>query len=225
MSAIAIFVKTPGRSPVKTRLARTIGPRRAEALYRRCAAAVAEVAEIAAEHVYWALAEHPGDVASEWPGFAHLQQGQGSLGERMHRVHSELVSRHGSGFLLGADAPQIDSAELIRAAAWLDTDRPRHVIGPARDGGFWTIGGNHVTAMEQWTRVPYSRADTLFEFRRSLGNGSEWLELSKLTDLDTEADMSRVTAELGKLREPLQSQRALLEALEGQQSVDRGLYL
>lgn len=222
MSAIAIFVKTPGRSPIKTRLARTIGPGRAEALYRRCAAAVAEVAGIAAEHVYWALAEHPGDVASEWPGLAHLEQGQGSLGERMHRVFSDLVSRHGSGLLLGADTPQIDPAELIRAAAWLDTERPRHVIGPARDGGFWMIGGNQVTAMEKWIRVHYSRTDTLFEFRRSLGTESEWLELSKLTDLDTEADVPQVAAELRKLREPLQSQRALLEALEAEWPGVRG---
>ncbi|NEZ05149.1 DUF2064 domain-containing protein [Wenzhouxiangella sp. XN201] len=214
MSAIAIFVKTPGRSPVKTRLARTIGPGRAESLYRRCAAAVAEVAGIAAEHVYWALAEQPGDVASEWPGLAHLEQGQGSLGERMHRVFSELVTRHGSGFLLGADTPQLDPAELVRAAAWLDTDRPRHVIGPARDGGFWSIGGNHVTAMQQWTRVPYSRVDTLFEFRRSLGNESEWLELTNLTDLDTQEDMERVATELRSLNQPLPSQIALAQALE-----------
>jgi uncharacterized protein len=214
MSAIAIFVKTPGSSPVKTRLASTIGARRAEALYHRCAVAVAEVARIASEHVYWAVAEHPGDVASEWPGLAHLEQGQGSLGERMYRVLSDLVSRHGSAILLGADAPQVDPAELIRAAVWLETDRPRHVIGPARDGGFWTIGGNHVTPMEQWTRVHYSRVDTLFEFRRSLGNKSEWLELSTLTDLDTQEDMERVVAELRSLNQPLPSQMALAQALE-----------
>ncbi len=214
MSAIAIFVKTPGISPVKTRLARTIGPKRAEALYRRCAATVGEIAGNISEHVYWALAEKPGDVASEWPGFEHLGQGGGSLGERMHRVLSELVSRHGSGLLLGADAPQIDPAELVRASAWLDTARPRHVIAPASDGGFWTIGGNHITAMERWTRVLYSRADTLSEFRRSLGNEAEWLELPTLTDLDTQEDMERVAAELRSLNQPLPSQVALAEALE-----------
>lgn len=214
MSAIAIFVKTPGKSPVKTRLASTIGPRRAEALYRRCAAAVAEVAGNAAEHVYWALAEHPGDVASEWPGYAHLEQGQGSLGERMHRVFSELVSRHGSGFLLGADAPQIDPAELARAAAWLDSNRPRHVIGPARDGGFWTIGGNHVPELWRWTRVPYSHPDTLGKFRESMGGDSEWLELPMLTDLDTAGDMEPVMTELTSLPNPLPRQQELTVLLK-----------
>jgi glycosyltransferase A (GT-A) superfamily protein (DUF2064 family) len=44
MTALAIFVKTPGLSPVKTRLAEGIGQARAEAFYRLAVDAVAEVA-------------------------------------------------------------------------------------------------------------------------------------------------------------------------------------
>ncbi|HEV8692715.1 MAG TPA: hypothetical protein VGQ93_00795, partial [Lysobacter sp.] len=58
---LAIFVKTPGYSPVKTRLAADCGRAYAEAWYRRAAAAVASVAKIAADRegiaVYWAVAE------------------------------------------------------------------------------------------------------------------------------------------------------------------------
>src|SRR4029079_3252618 len=44
VSGVAIFVKTPGHSPVKTRLAADRGQAWTEAWYRRAAAAVAAVA-------------------------------------------------------------------------------------------------------------------------------------------------------------------------------------
>ncbi len=58
-ASLAIFVKTPGYSPVKTRLAASIGQRRAEQFHRLAAAAVAAVAKAAMPAVtpYWAIAE------------------------------------------------------------------------------------------------------------------------------------------------------------------------
>ncbi|WP_376696700.1 TIGR04282 family arsenosugar biosynthesis glycosyltransferase [Wenzhouxiangella sp. EGI_FJ10305] len=223
MTAIAIFVKTPGLSPVKTRLARTLGTEQAEALYLECAATVAEVVGQASPNVYWAIAEPERQAAAHWPGLAHIAQGPGGLGERMQRVLAALVERHGSGLLLGADAPQIDAALLRRACSWLSCDPPLNACGPARDGGFWTFGANHVPPLERWTRVPYSRPDTLQRFRESIGDETEWLELPMLSDLDTAEDMARVAAELKRLHRPLPSQLALLELLEGRQSAVRVL--
>ncbi|MFW5927016.1 MAG: TIGR04282 family arsenosugar biosynthesis glycosyltransferase, partial [Wenzhouxiangella sp.] len=186
MTAIAIFVKTPGFSRVKTRLARDIGEDRAIALYRQCAAAVFEVAGSAAVGpVYWALAETDADAQTRWTPAACIRQGPGGLGERMSRVLAALVERHGSGLLLGADAPQIDTAHLREAAGWLEHPSMRQVVGPARDGGFWTFGANHVVPAERWTGVAYSRPDTLGMFRASIGDEAPRLELPILTDLDT----------------------------------------
>ena len=148
MTAIAIFVKTPGVSAVKTRLAATIGVERATTLYERCAEAVAEAArEASVGAVYWATAEPIERVGERWSDLPLLDQGDGGLGERMHRVMAELVRRHGSGLLLGADAPQLDTAVLVQAARHLQRNPPSRVIGPARDGGFWTFGANHVPGL------------------------------------------------------------------------------
>lgn len=215
MTAIAIFVKTPGLSPLKTRLANGIGRTRAIDLYRQCAASVLAVARSAdVGPVYWALAESTAEAIRHWPEDAEIiQQGSGNLGQRMGRVMKTLVDRHGSGLLLGADAPQLEVRQLRRAAQWLQDLTPSNVIGPARDGGFWTFGSNHTTPISQWTRVVYSRPDTLERFTQSMNGEAQWLELPILTDLDTAADLNSVAAELHKLRRRLPEQENLMRAL------------
>lgn len=218
MTAIAIFVKTPGRSPLKTRLAATIGRQAAANLYLQCAQATAEAACRAdIGPVYWATAEAIEAIDDHWPHLPLLAQGDGGLGERMHHVLSELIRRHGSGLLLGADAPQIDPAVLRRAAGWLQRDAASSVLGPARDGGFWTFGANLVPDLFRWTRVPYSRPDTLREFRKSIGDDAEWMELPSLTDLDTAQDIVQVAKELTTLPDPLPRQNELLASLNESQ--------
>jgi len=221
MTAIAIFVKTPGLSPLKTRLAQSIGQENATRIYRSCAAAVAEAASRAeVGPVYWATAEPPEQVDGRWQGLPLVGQGEGGLGERMHHIMAELVARHGSGLLLGADAPQLDPAVLRQADAWLAREVPSRIVGPARDGGFWTFGANHVPTLERWTSISYSRPDTLMFFRNSIGGDAEWLELPMLSDLDTAGDMARVAAELEQLPHPLPRQRELMAMLARQRMQD-----
>ncbi|HEY7905758.1 MAG TPA: DUF2064 domain-containing protein, partial [Wenzhouxiangella sp.] len=141
MTAIAIFVKTPGLSPIKTRLGQSIGEALAETWHQQAALAVAEVAQQAnIGPVYWAVAEPQGKDSPLWSGHERLIQPKGALGQRMSKVHAQLIERHGGGILLGADTPQLTAEELRMAHAWLETPHPRQVIGPARDGGFWFYG-------------------------------------------------------------------------------------
>lgn len=220
MSAIAIFVKTPGLSPVKTRLADGIGQAQALELYRLSADAVLAVAR-AAEigPVYWALAESAPDAVRYWqPRAPVIHQGSGNLGERMCRVMNVLVDRHGSGLLLGADSPQIESASLRQAATWLSSDVRRSVIGPASDGGFWVFGSNQASEKHYWTRVAYSQPDTFIRFKLSMDHETDWLELPMLTDLDTAADLSALSAELQRLRHRLPAQARLITALAAARS-------
>jgi uncharacterized protein len=208
--AMAIFVKTPGQSPVKTRLARNIGPEQAAACYLRCARAVHAVAQAAqAGPVYWAVAEERIDASSPWTGLPMLQQGPGGLGERMAHVHELLVKRHGAGILLGADSPQIETSQLERAADWLGHHRPRQVIGPASDGGFWLFGANRGIEQKHWVDVEYSTRHTLAQFRRALDGCGERLELDELTDLDDAGDLEPVTQGLEGLQHALPMQRQL----------------
>jgi uncharacterized protein len=216
MTAIAIFVKTPGYSPVKTRLAQDTGRKWAEQWHLQAALAVAEVAQAATiGPVYWAVAEHAALTAPLWKDFPVVTQGEGGLGKRMHQVHDHLTRRHGSTVLLGADAPQIRPDWLARAADWLETaEATRLCLGPAHDGGFWTFGTNRPIAAERWLGVHYSRTDTESEFRRAMNGLGEWLDLPPLTDLDRIDDLSAVRRELDELPDPLPRQVALRHWLE-----------
>ena len=178
---LAIFVKTPGYSPIKTRLAADCGRAYAEAWYRRAAAAVASVARIAAVReritVYWAVAEHAAMARGAWPDLPELDQGEGGLGQRIARVHAALVATHGAGMLIGADAPQLSAGLLGEAVAWLRQSGPRLSLGPARDGGFWLFGGNVAPPVDAWQQVRYSTRETARDLRVALADCGQWQTL------------------------------------------------
>lgn len=209
--ALAIFVKTPGRSPLKTRLANKCGERYATEWYRRAAAAVASVALEAQRRygirAYWAVAEP--DALDAWPDLPSIAQGDGGLGTRMARVHAGLVARHGFGLLLGADAPQLTAELLGDAVGWLDHPEPRMLLGPASDGGFWLLGGNVAPPLATWTSVAYSTATTAGDLRHAMHDLGEWRTLATLTDVDTAADLPMLRRALQALPEPTPEQAAL----------------
>ena len=209
--ALAIFVKTPGRSPLKTRLASGCGAHYAAEWYRRAAAAVASVALDAQRRhgiqAYWAVAEP--DALDAWADLPKIAQGEGGLGARMARMHASLVARHGFGLLVGADAPQLTVELLGEAIDWLDTDEPRLMIGPASDGGFWLFGSNRAPPLSAWTSVRYSVDTTSAELRHAMRDLGEWRTLATLTDVDTAADLPTLHRALQTLPDPTPGQRAL----------------
>lgn len=209
---VAILVKTPGLSPVKTRLAAALGKAAAERWHRLAAAAVAEVvAAVPGLTPYWAVAEPLARAGAAWRGMPSLEQGPGELGERMGRVHAALLQRHDFAMLLGADTPQLDARHLEDAAAWLDAAGPRLVMGPAGDGGFWLLGANRNPAPEEWTRTPCGREDTATGFRDTMARHGEWRMLPVLTDVDEAADLARMLAEMVRLEHPSPAQARVAE--------------
>lgn len=219
--AIAIFVKTPGHSAVKSRLAGECGERHAHDWYRQAAAAVASVARRAqARHgvtAYWAVAESAAFDA--WPGLPVIAQGEGDLGTRMAQVHGQLVARHGFGLLLGADAPQLTAELLGEAIDWLSAPSPRLALGPAEDGGFWLFGGNVVPALPAWTSVRYSAANTARDLRHSMQGVGEWMNLATLTDADHASDLRSVQNALHALPDPTSEQCVLAARMREQEAV------
>jgi uncharacterized protein len=208
----AIFVKTPGLSPVKTRLAAALGAAEAEAWYRLAADAVAAVlARVPGVTVYWAVAEPHGSGAAQWPGLPVLPQGEGELGARMGRVHAELLARHDFALLLGADTPQLDARLLMEAARWLNSPAARVVMGPARDGGFWLLGANRQPATEAWLHAPCGRSDTASGFRAAFDELGAWLLLPELTDVDEAGDLGAMLGELGHAASLLPEQSRMAE--------------
>ncbi len=215
--AVAIFVKSPELSPVKTRLWPGIGRAQAEQLHRTSAAAVRSVVVQASAsgkvQGYWALAESAEASARLWPGLLHVEQGEGSLGERMATVYQQLHEHHHGVILIGADAPQLESSALLQAADWLEAEQARLTIGRAADGGFWLFGGNRDIAARAWIEPRYSERDTANEFVRSMDRFGDWQELGRLHDIDTIDNIAPVRTQLESLVEATAEQQAVCHLL------------
>lgn len=216
--ALAIFVKTPGFSPVKTRLQAGRGSGFAEQWHRLAAEATASVARRAAADdglaLYWAVAEADALQHPAWAALPRLPQGDGGLGERMARVHALLVERHGFGMLIGADAPQLQGDALLAAADWLRSNEARCAIGLADDGGFWLFGGNRVVPESAWTGVRYSGRETGRDFRLAMSSHGQCLTIGRLRDVDVEDDIAPVHEALRTLPRPTVEQQALTHWLD-----------
>jgi len=212
MTAVAIMVKTPGLSPVKTRLAAGLGRAGAATFHGLAAAAIGSVA--AGMISYWAVAEADAD---GWQDRPRLWQGEGGLGARMARVYDTLLRRHGRVLLVGADSPQTTPALLRLAAETLD-DTP-FVLGPALDGGFWLFGGRLPVPDAVWQSVRYSAPDTGARFLDSIRPlGSVSLTAAQL-DADRADDLPVVLAALRALPDATAAQRALAEWLDARGQV------
>jgi glycosyltransferase A (GT-A) superfamily protein (DUF2064 family) len=219
-AALAIFVKTPGLSPIKTRLARTLGAAAAGEFYRLSVNAIAAVARTSVAagvelSPYWAVAEQAGLAHPVWREFPIVCQGTGELGDRLEHVHDELRTRHEQVLLIGADAPQICSADFVAALACLRNPATPFALGRASDGGFWLLGSRVGIPRQVWQAVHYSDARTADELGTGLGTHGGVADLPQLTDVDTAGDLPGLQSELAALAEPLPEQRAVRAWIEG----------
>jgi uncharacterized protein len=210
-AGLAIFVKTPGYSPLKTRLAHAIGQDAAETFHRLAAAAVADVVLQAQTSMpglaaYWAVAEAEALDAPIWRDLPRIAQGVGDLGARMRSVCDILRDRHGRAVLLGADAPQLHADDLLAACSALDTHD--HALGPSEDGGFWLFATRVSVPEAAWTETPWSQADTAASFIDALDVASIPM-LRRLCDVDTVDDLAILAEALYALPAPTPKQAAI----------------
>lgn len=214
-TGLAIFVKTPGHSPLKTRLAQAIGRDAAEDFHRLAAAAVADVviraqASMPGLVAYWAVAETDALDAPIWRDLPRIAQGDGDLGARMRSVCETLRARHGRAVLIGADAPQLRTDDVLATCAALDTHD--HAIGPSEDGGFWLFGTRIAVPEHAWSDTPWSQSDTAMRFLDALGDASV-ATLHRLCDVDTIDDLAALVEAMHALSAPTPKQATLIDWL------------
>lgn len=217
--ALAIFVKTPGYSPLKTRLANDIGQSSAETFHIKSAQAVAAIARQAREYIklqcFYAVAEQAALDYSCWQQFPTLWQGGGSLGERMEHIYRTLLEDHKYVLLIGADSPQMTVHLLTEACEQMNHATSKHMVfGPSVDGGFWLFGGNCLIPLQHWTSVHYSQPDTGASFYQNMSTIGTVQTLQTIQDTDTVEDLPELLQALQSLAEPLPEQQQLIQFLK-----------
>lgn len=215
-TAVAIFAKTPGLTPAKTRLAAGAGPAIAGSFYLRALEITEQVACAAAATdpgltPFWAVAEREAIGRECWSGLPQLWQGDGDLGSRLAHVYDSMLAQHDAVLLIGADSPLLTPRHLERAHLMLLEDDRDFVMGRALDGGFYLLGGRVPLARTIWTTVSYSRADTADQLLANLEPVGSVGHLEPLPDVDTIDDLRVIPALAAASTDLLPTQRALVE--------------
>ena len=219
--ALAIFAKTVGLSPVKTRLAADIGQSAAEAFYTLSVEAVAQIAERVQEQMqdgltpYWALAEEKATEHPSWQQFKTLWTGEGDLGLRLHTIYSSLQKSHDYVALIGTDSPQLEPTSLSDAIERLEGQPQSCFIGPCPDGGFYLFLSAISIPEQVWTNVTYSEATTLQQLTHQLEQVDISVELlAPQGDVDTASDLKPLLDALQENDNLLPAQRQLFHWLK-----------
>jgi rSAM/selenodomain-associated transferase 1 len=160
---LVIFAKAPALGRVKRRLAADIGALTALRFQRQATAQLLRrVARDRRWRCWLALTPNRAVVGPRFWRVAcrRLAQGPGDLGQRMARPFTALP--RGDIVVIGSDIPDIAASHI--AAAFRLLGGNDLVFGPARDGGYWLIGGRRLPrglfAGVRWS-TEHALADTL----------------------------------------------------------------
>jgi uncharacterized protein len=182
--ALVVIAKAPVAGRVKTRLCPPCTPAEAALLAEAALRDTLEaVAATPARRRLLVLDGEPGAWLAS--GFELHAQAGGGLGERL--AHA-LGLAGGPALVVGMDTPQLSPAQLAGACARLLDPGADAVLGPALDGGYWTIGVRRPDATI-FQGVPMSSPQTLAaQSLRLSALGLRTTMLPPLRDVDTMAD-------------------------------------
>lgn len=186
--ALAVIAKAPAPGRSKTRLCPPLSPKQAAMLAEAALSdTLAAVASTRAARKVLILDGPPGSWLPD--GFEVVQQRGSGLDQRLANAFADLG---GPALIIGMDTPQLEGPMLDTAMARLE-ESPA-VVGPALDGGYWSIGlwePDPAALLD----VPMSTSHTLRAQRARLrALGLAVFELESLRDVDTWVDAVAVAA-------------------------------
>ena len=195
---VLVFAKAPDPGAVKTRLVPALGVGGAAVLAARFARRTLDTATRAAVGPVLLMCApdtvHPFfDVCRQRHAIRLAPQGDGDLGERMHRAFSMILAESAAAILVGTDTPDLHADDLSEAAHALQ-DGADVVLGPAEDGGYWLIGlRSPVRAL--FEAVPWSTDSVLRITRERIAAlGLRLHELAVRADIDRPEDLALLLA-------------------------------
>lgn len=197
---LAVFVKTPEHSPVKTRLAADIGKLHALAFYEQSLLATQSLMEQLIIEVpnlspYWAVAELPGISSERWKNFPKIFQGQGGLGDRLHLIYEQLLSKHSIALLMGSDSPHLDFKKLGHELNLFKSETQKDfLMGKTSDGGFYLFGGKKSLPLSLWKDINYSTHQTAAELETALKEKGSTKQIFTSFDIDQKEDLVSLAA-------------------------------
>jgi len=191
-----IFAKNPEIGKVKTRLAKTIGDKKALMIYLKLLEHTHAIADrvFADKAIFYSEKVQDFDILDYYKFPKFLQKGK-DLGDKMERAFGQAFGQdYEKVIIIGSDCFEL-STEIIEDA-FTALDDHNVVIGPAQDGGYYLLGMDrhypHLFKGKNWSTEDVF-LDTLLDVKKLKLSYSI---LPTLNDVDEEKD-------LGELRKHL----------------------
>jgi rSAM/selenodomain-associated transferase 1 len=187
--ALAVLAKDPVPGRVKTRLCPPCTPEQAASLARAALDDTLEAARATGRRTVLVLDGDPRGWTEA--GVEVVEQRGRGLDERLAAAFEEVGA---PCLLVGMDTPQLDPADLDDAAEQLGSGGRAAVLGPAEDGGYWSIG-LRAPDPRVFLGVPMSTSDTgRRQYQRLRALGHEVGILPRQQDVDEWCDALAVAA-------------------------------
>lgn len=188
LGALLVIAKDPLPGRAKTRLCPPCAPEQAA---RLAAAALADTLDVVAQTpAARRVLVLDGDPA-RWrrPGLEIIPQRGEGLAQRLAAAFADVGE---PALLVGMDTPQLTEQLLTDGLRALT--RSDAVLGPATDGGYWSVGLGHPQE-DAFRDIPMSCPTTLARQRERFATlGLATYEQPALRDVDTIADARAVAA-------------------------------
>jgi len=164
-NCLILFVKSPEKGHVKTRLSHLIGENVTRNLYKAFVEDMLEFIQYKSQYDI-KIAFHPQNAKSKvirWLGkqYSYLPQKGDGLGERMAFTFGQIFSEgFKKALIIGSDIPDLPQSIIIKAFESLSTYDA--VIGPSFDGGYYLIGFRNDTFSPEFFHGIEWGTDTVF---------------------------------------------------------------
>lgn len=193
--SLIVLAKAPVPGRVKTRLTPPCTPEEAAALAE---ASLRDTLEAVARTTPDRALVLDGDWPHAGPTFETVPQRGTTLNERLKAAFDDVGA---PALLVGMDTPQLTPALLTTAIAALQDAGTDAVLGPALDGGYWTIGFTRPPHALAFDGVPMSAPTTCRAQRARLRRlGLTVRDLPPLRDVDTIDDARAVALQASTTR-------------------------
>lgn len=194
--ALIIFVKNPIKGKVKSRLAKTIGEKKALEVYQLL---LEHTRNITANLSYDKFVFYHDFIPKEdiWESKSyHKYKQQGDdLGKRMQQAFQMIFDMgYKAAVIIGSDCYELKTAGIEMAFELLGDNRDKQykkpvVIGPANDGGYYLLAIQQLYP-EIFGEIPWSTSEVLEKTLQKLRQQDiPIMLLPILTDIDIETDL------------------------------------
>ncbi|MCF6360037.1 MAG: TIGR04282 family arsenosugar biosynthesis glycosyltransferase [Cyclobacteriaceae bacterium] len=177
---LIVFARKPELGKVKTRLAKSVGDKKALHIYSMLLTKTLKTAKksIGLLKTYWS--------SSNGVNTQFLQRGN-DLGERMFNALKDQINPSTKVCLIGADSPQLTPEIIKKAYQLLETNDI--IYGPSLDGGYYLVAIKGVVPKELFINKKWSHSKVLEEALETCEALHLKVELlPQLADIDTVED-------------------------------------